>query len=49
LKAGHGHLIAEILDCVDELRGEGKISASGEPVIVLVEREPQGFICRLEC
>lgn len=39
LKAGRGRLIAEILDCVDELRSEGKIPAAAEPIIVLVERQ----------
>ena len=43
LKAGQGYLVAEVLDCVDELRDEGKIAASAEPVIVLVERRPKDF------
>jgi hypothetical protein len=47
LKTGRGPLVTEILDCVDELRSEGKIPASAEPVIVVVERrQEEGSWCR---
>lgn len=42
LLRGEGKLMAEVRDCIAELRRTGKISTSAEPIIVVVrQKEPK--------
>jgi hypothetical protein len=39
LREGHGKLLAEIVDCVDELKGAGKLPADAQPIVIIVREK----------
>lgn len=39
LRRGEGPLLEEVINSIEGLRSEGKVSASAQPVIVIVERK----------
>jgi len=41
LRKGEGKLMEEVNQCLRELREANKISASAQPVIVVVQKKPQ--------
>lgn len=40
LRAGHGKLLDEVQDCIQELQASGTIDESAQPVVVLVTESP---------
>jgi len=43
LRQGQGKLMAEVNSCVQELKDSGTISASAQPVIVIVRERQKGL------